>query len=81
MPIRRGAGWAWGPRSGDRAFGIRIGVGTYHESEKIADGTGQVAGASARGWHGSSGEDIELGSVDRRGTFDSASSRARIVQS
>lgn len=31
MPIRRGAGWAWGPRSNDRAFGIAIGTGTYHQ--------------------------------------------------
>lgn len=36
MPIRRGAGWAWGPRSNDRAFGIRIGTGTYHVSKSTA---------------------------------------------
>ncbi|GME25797.1 hypothetical protein GTA08_BOTSDO12361 [Neofusicoccum parvum] len=36
MPIRRGAGWAWGPRSNDRAFGIGIGTGTYHVSKSNA---------------------------------------------
>ena len=29
MPIRRGAGWAWGPRDADRAFGIGVGIGSY----------------------------------------------------
>lgn len=29
LPIRRGHGWAWGPRSRDRAFGIGVGVGSY----------------------------------------------------
>jgi len=29
MPIRQGAGWAWGPRSADRAFGVGVGIGRY----------------------------------------------------
>ncbi|KAI9761391.1 MAG: hypothetical protein M4579_001041 [Chaenotheca gracillima] len=29
LPIRQGAGWAWGARTRDRAFGIRVGVGSY----------------------------------------------------
>ena len=29
MPVRRGAGWAWGPRDADRAFGIGVGIGSY----------------------------------------------------
>ncbi|KAI9849500.1 MAG: hypothetical protein M1837_004120 [Sclerophora amabilis] len=29
LPIRKGAGWAWGARSRDRAFGIGLGVGNY----------------------------------------------------
>ncbi|KAF2722681.1 acid phosphatase/Vanadium-dependent haloperoxidase [Polychaeton citri CBS 116435] len=28
-PIRRGAGWAWGPRSRDRAWGIGVGTENY----------------------------------------------------
>lgn len=33
LPISRGAGWAWGPRSYDRAFGIGVGRGTYVGTE------------------------------------------------
>ena len=29
MPIRRGAGWSWGPRSASRAFGTRFGNQGY----------------------------------------------------
>ena len=29
LPIRRGAGWSWGPRSASRAFGIRVGTLGY----------------------------------------------------
>ena len=29
LPIQRGQGWAWGPRSAERAFGIGVGVGSY----------------------------------------------------
>lgn len=33
MPIQRGAGWSWGPRSTSRAWGIGIGVGGYAGEE------------------------------------------------
>ena len=29
MPIRRGAGWSWGPRSAERAWAIGLGVQGY----------------------------------------------------
>ncbi|KAK5695710.1 hypothetical protein LTR17_024456 [Elasticomyces elasticus] len=29
LPFQRGHGWAWGPRSRDRAFGIGVGTGGY----------------------------------------------------
>lgn len=29
LPINQGAGWSWGPRSGDRAFWAGVGVGSY----------------------------------------------------
>ncbi|KAF2471951.1 PAP2-domain-containing protein [Lindgomyces ingoldianus] len=32
-PIRRGAGWSWGPRSYQRAWGIGVGVGGYVGTE------------------------------------------------
>ena len=36
LPIRRGAGWSWGPRSVSRAWGIRVGTQGY------ADGNGSL---------------------------------------
>ncbi|KAF2003288.1 PAP2 domain-containing protein [Amniculicola lignicola CBS 123094] len=33
LPITRGAGWAWGPRSFERAWGIGVGVGSYVGTE------------------------------------------------
>ncbi|KAL1792081.1 hypothetical protein ACET3X_009832 [Alternaria dauci] len=33
LPITRGAGWAWGPRSYDRAWGIGVGRGSYVGTE------------------------------------------------
>ncbi|KAF2856068.1 acid phosphatase/Vanadium-dependent haloperoxidase [Plenodomus tracheiphilus IPT5] len=33
LPITRGAGWAWGPRSYERAWGIGVGRGSYVGSE------------------------------------------------
>ena len=33
LPVTRGAGWAWGPRSYKRAWGIGVGVGSYVGTE------------------------------------------------
>lgn len=33
LPIRQGAGWAWGPRSYQRSWGIGVGVGSYVGTE------------------------------------------------
>ncbi|KAF1930940.1 PAP2 domain-containing protein [Didymella exigua CBS 183.55] len=33
LPVTRGAGWAWGPRSYGRAWGIGVGVGSYVGTE------------------------------------------------
>lgn len=33
LPITRGAGWAWGPRSYQRSWGIGVGVGSYVGTE------------------------------------------------
>lgn len=34
LPIRRSAGWAWGPRSSSRAFGVGVGAGGYVDEEE-----------------------------------------------
>ena len=33
LPITRGAGWSWGPRSYNRAWGIGVGQGSYVGTE------------------------------------------------
>ena len=35
LPISRGAGWSWGPRSSDRSFWAGIGVGSYVSEDRI----------------------------------------------
>ncbi|KAL8686155.1 MAG: hypothetical protein Q9224_005535, partial [Gallowayella concinna] len=37
LPIRRGGGWAWGPRSEARAFGTGVGLGGYREGQRKKD--------------------------------------------
>ena len=37
LPISRGGGWAWAPRSYDRAFGRGIGILTYVSNEGFHD--------------------------------------------
>ncbi|MCJ1475992.1 hypothetical protein MMC13_004656 [Lambiella insularis] len=61
-PIRRGAGWSWGPRSTEKAWGIGMGVQSYaaegewtRGSEDIEHGVGAV---QAR--HGTSSADTEV---------------------
>jgi hypothetical protein len=35
LPVSQGAGWAWGPRSRDRAFWAGIGVGSYATNKLV----------------------------------------------
>jgi hypothetical protein len=48
LPITRGAGWAWGPRSYDRAWGIGVGRGSYVGTEGWSK-AGQSETAGMRG--------------------------------
>ena len=50
LPIRRGAGWSWGPRSVSRAWGIGVGTQGY---------TGDNESITKR-------RDVELGTVETR---------------
>ncbi|KAH6614840.1 PAP2 superfamily-domain-containing protein [Boeremia exigua] len=63
LPITRGAGWAWGPRSYERAWGIGVGVGSYvgvegwsrkGQSETLKNGAGGGADTAQR--HGYAAE-------------------------
>ena len=81
MPIRRGAGWAWGPRSESRAFGIRIGVGNYHisKADREREEHGTVGDAEnplrseRRGTDGTELQDLG-GLVNRADTYNTAHS-------
>jgi hypothetical protein len=50
LPITRGAGWAWGPRSYQRAWGIGVGLGSYVGSEGWSR-TGKSETTSRHGKH------------------------------
>jgi hypothetical protein len=43
LPIGKGSGWAWGPRSKDRAFGIGVGIGNYADAEGWSSSRTRVA--------------------------------------
>lgn len=58
LPIRQGAGWAWGPRSQDRAFGVGVGVSGY-----AADDIASHDDHARREMH-SGHEDLELGQTE-----------------
>ena len=60
LPIQRGAGWAWGPRSARRAWGIRVGTGSYVDglANNHNDDDGNVGGA---------GRDMEMGAFRENG--------------
>ncbi|KAI9716459.1 MAG: hypothetical protein M1812_005354 [Candelaria pacifica] len=58
LPVRQGAGWAWGARSKFRAFGVGVGVGSYVGSE----GWGGERGRGGDLEDGSGrGRDLEVG--------------------
>lgn len=72
LPITRGAGWAWGPRSYQRAWGIGVGVGSYVGSEGWSN-AGQSENTPRRGKHvnqhmnGNGVTESEHELVERRG--------------
>lgn len=66
LPIRQGAGWSWGARSRDRAWGIGVGVGSYVGPE----GWGS---AKRRGDAGPNA-DLEQGGVEDAGMAQAARS-------
>ncbi|KAI4946007.1 hypothetical protein J4E91_007449 [Alternaria rosae] len=72
LPITRGAGWAWGPRSYDRAWGIGVGRGSYVGTEGWSrNGASETAlrrRADAQGTaNGHSVDESELGVLNRNG--------------
>ncbi|KAL8729330.1 MAG: hypothetical protein Q9166_004827 [cf. Caloplaca sp. 2 TL-2023] len=62
LPIRRGGGWAWGPRSESRAFGAGVGFGGYRATDPKRDddhpGDLELGKGSGRGTSAGSAEPI-----------------------
>jgi membrane-associated phospholipid phosphatase len=72
LPITRGAGWAWGPRSYDRAWGIGVGRGSYVGTEGWSkNGSSETAPARRprrrADVHGNAVDESELGVLHRNG--------------
>lgn len=63
LPLGRSAGWAWGPRSRDRAFGI--GVGTHGW---VADGELPSSGTTPNKQPEQRPADLEMGNMGIGGT-------------
>jgi hypothetical protein len=77
LPITRGAGWAWGPRSYERAWGIGVGRGNYvgsegwskrGESETAPKATGRESAFGNSSAHGAVQED-EMELSEHAGAF------------
>jgi membrane-associated phospholipid phosphatase len=66
LPIRQGAGWAWGPRSGDRSFWAGIGVGNYAGSGSRVTEVNSVKGSAGDMENG----ETEMELSERHGTND-----------
>ncbi|USP74218.1 hypothetical protein yc1106_01492 [Curvularia clavata] len=64
LPITRGAGWAWGPRSYERAWGIGVGRGSYVGTEGWSK-SGARKRTDARAVH--SVDESELGVLNSNG--------------
>ena len=48
LPIRRGAGWSWGPRSASRAWGIRVGTQGYTGGSELPTKNRDIEAGNAR---------------------------------
>ncbi|KAI1503222.1 PAP2 superfamily-domain-containing protein [Biscogniauxia marginata] len=66
LPIRSGAGWAWGPRSHDKAFWAGLGSWSYASDRKHWIKSGEEGMRMT----GHPGGDIELGGVRHRGKVE-----------
>ncbi len=63
LPVRQGAGWAWGARSKERAFGVGVGVGGYVGDEGW--GSERLVGGDLENGNGTNG--VSTNGVVREG--------------
>ncbi|KAF1946143.1 acid phosphatase/Vanadium-dependent haloperoxidase [Clathrospora elynae] len=77
LPINRGAGWAWGPRSYERAWGIGVGRGSYVGPEGWSRGGKSETATKKRGQgiaDGNEMDESELGVLNLNGAPHSGNS-------
>ncbi|KAI1268818.1 PAP2 superfamily-domain-containing protein [Xylariaceae sp. FL1019] len=65
MPTRSGGGWAWGPRSRDKAYWAGVGSYTYASDVRHWERPGDEEEGFTRGANGMNNGDIELGTRRR----------------
>lgn len=76
LPLNRSNGWAWGPRSRNRAWGIAVGVGNYvGEEGTYSKGTQIRQGKRAELGSNGSGSDPGRMEEGRTGTWNSGETR------
>ncbi len=82
LPIREGAGWAWGARSRDRAFFIGVGVSGYVGDEGWSSGAHASHQVVNRDPEMGGHRDMEMGHVDgsRPGSDEPGSSAWNVPQ-
>lgn len=61
LPVRRGAGWSWGPRSIDHAWGAGVGVSSYADVNQW-EAEKRTGNAAEGAWPNSNmSQDVEAG--------------------
>ena len=74
LPVTRGAGWSWGPRNADKAWGVGVGVANYADVKQWDRQEQLNSTAAAKEPWPSNGrsDDIESGILSGAETGDSA---------
>lgn len=68
LPVTRGAGWSWGPRNPDKAWGVGVGVSSYADV-KGWDRREKMNSTAKETWPSNSrSDDIEAGTQSGVGT-------------
>lgn len=61
LPVTRGAGWSWGPRNADKAWGVGVGVSSYADMKEWHR-EGKINSTAKETWPSSSrSDDVEAG--------------------
>jgi hypothetical protein len=80
LPVRRGAGWSWGPRSVDNAWGVGVGASGYADV-KQREGKEKTDNAAEGAWPSRNrSQDVESGMQDGAETSNVTGAGERYVR-